>query len=36
MRAALAGKTTPPELELQSRDGRLSAADETALDRFLA
>jgi flavodoxin len=36
MRAALAGKTAPPELELKSRDGRLSAADEAALDRFLA
>jgi flavodoxin len=36
MRSALAGKTTPPQLELQSRDGRLSGADAIALDRFLA
>jgi flavodoxin len=35
MRAALAGKTAAPELELQSRDGRLSPADEMALERFL-
>jgi flavodoxin len=36
MRAALAGKTAAPELQLQSRDGRLSPADELALERFLA
>jgi flavodoxin len=36
MRAALAGKANAPELELQSRDGRVSDADRVALDRFLA
>lgn len=36
MRAALTGKTNPPELELKSRNGHLSAADEKALERFLA
>ena len=36
MRAALAARTAPPQLELQSRDGRLSRPDEVALDRFLA
>ena len=36
MRAALAGKTTPPALELKSRNGRLSASDERALDEFIA
>lgn len=36
MRAALAGKTAAPTLELQSRDGALSPADQLALDRFLA
>jgi flavodoxin len=36
MRAALAGKTAAPSLELQSRNGRLSAADSSALDRFIA
>lgn len=36
MRAALAGKTAPPRLELKSRNGRLSRMDEEALDRFLA
>jgi flavodoxin len=36
MRAALAGKTGAPQLELQSRDGRLSAADEQALERFVS
>jgi hypothetical protein len=35
MRAALAGKTAPPTLELQSRNGTLSAADEQALGRFI-
>jgi flavodoxin len=36
MRAALAGKTAAPQLQLQSRDGRLSAADRQALERYLA
>jgi flavodoxin len=36
MRAALAGKTGAPELELKSRDGSLSAADEKSLEKFLA
>lgn len=36
MRAALAGKTAAPVLELQSRDGSLSAPDRSALERFLA
>lgn len=36
MRAALAGKTASPQLEFKSRDGRLSAADERALDQFIA
>jgi flavodoxin len=36
MRAALAGKTREPELELKSRDGHLSAADESALEQLLA
>ena len=36
MRAALAGKTNFPELDLKSRDGRLSSADETALERFVS
>ena len=36
MRAALAGKTAPPQLELKSRDGHLSAADERSLKQFLA
>ncbi|MGA2513181.1 MAG: hypothetical protein ABSG37_06135 [Candidatus Limnocylindrales bacterium] len=35
MRAALSGKTLGPALELKSRDGRLSAADEKALEQFL-
>jgi hypothetical protein len=35
MRAALAGKTLPPALQLQSRDGRISPEDSTALERFL-
>jgi len=36
MRAALAGKTASPQLELKSRNGRLSAADERSLEQFLA
>lgn len=36
MRAALAGKTTQPQLQLQSRNGRLSTADEQALERFVS
>ena len=36
MRAALAGKTASPQLELKSRDGHLSAADERSLEQFLA
>lgn len=36
MRAALAGKTAEPALELQSRTGHLSAADERALEQFIA
>jgi flavodoxin len=36
MRAALAGKTAATQLELQSRSGHLSAADEKALDRFVS
>jgi flavodoxin len=36
MRAALAGKTAAPRLELQSRSGHLSPADEKALDQFIA
>ena len=36
MRAALAGKTREPELELKSRNGHLSAADEKALEGLLA
>jgi flavodoxin len=36
MRAALAGKTNAPVLELKSRHGRLSAADEQALAKFIA
>ena len=36
MRAALAGKTAAPQLQLQSRDGRLSADDRRALEQFLA
>jgi len=35
MRAALRGKTLPPALQLQSRDGRLSPKDALALERFL-
>jgi len=36
LRAALVGKTAAPALELQSRGGALSPADELALERFLA
>jgi flavodoxin len=36
MRAALAGKANPPELELKSRIRHLTAANEQALERFLA
>ncbi len=36
MRAAVTGKTNAPELELKSRHGRLSAADEKALEKFMA
>ena len=35
MRAALGGKTTAPNLELKSRNGRLSAADKLALEQFV-
>ena len=35
MRAALAGKTNAPELELRSRNGGLSDADRAALNRFV-
>jgi flavodoxin len=36
MRAALVGKTTQPQLQLQSRNGALSATDEQALERFVS
>ncbi|HEX7490341.1 MAG TPA: hypothetical protein VF337_01390 [Candidatus Limnocylindrales bacterium] len=36
MRAALAGKAATPTLQLQSRNGALSQADEKAIERFLA
>ena len=36
MRAALAGKTGEPELELKARSGRVSDADRAALDRFVS
>ena len=36
MRAALEGKTNPPELELKSRNGHLSTADEQALESFIS
>jgi flavodoxin len=36
MRAALEGKTNPPELELKSRNGHLSTADERALESFIS
>ena len=35
MRTALAGKTSRPELELKSRDGRLSPRDDEALELFI-
>jgi len=35
MRAALGGKTAAPNLELKSRNGRLSAADKLALAQFV-
>jgi hypothetical protein len=35
MRAAIAGKTSPPELELRSKDGMLSPKDDEALDLFI-
>jgi flavodoxin len=35
MRSALAGKTSPPQLELQSRDGHLSPKDDEALELFI-
>jgi hypothetical protein len=34
MRAAMAGKTPDPQLELKSRDGSLSDSDRRALDAF--
>jgi hypothetical protein len=36
MREALAGKAPTIGLELKSRNGRVSTADERALDRFIA
>jgi flavodoxin len=36
MRAALAGHTAEPALELKSRNGRMSDADRAALDAFIA
>ena len=36
MRAALAGKTNDPLLELKSRNGHLATADEKTLEGFLA
>ena len=36
MRAALAGKTNVPELELKSRNGHLSPADEKAVGSFVS
>jgi flavodoxin len=36
MRAALAGHTAEPVLELKSRNGRMSDADRVALDAFVA
>jgi hypothetical protein len=35
MRAAIAGKTSPPELELRSKDGTLSPKDDEALELFI-
>ena len=36
MRAALGARTATPELELQSRDGRLSRSDQSAIERFVS
>jgi flavodoxin len=36
MRAALAGKTAQPQLQLQSRNGTLSTNDEQAPERFIS
>jgi flavodoxin len=36
MRAALSGKAAEPTLELKSRTGHLSTADQQALERFIA
>jgi hypothetical protein len=36
MRAALAGKTAQPQLQLQSRNGTLSTTDEQALEHFIS
>ena len=36
MRAALAGKAAAPQIQLQSRTGRLCASDEQALERFVS
>jgi flavodoxin len=36
MRAALAGKTAEPQLQLQSRNGALSTTDEQALEHFVS
>ncbi len=36
MRAALVGKTSVPQLELKSRNARLSSADKSALEQFLS
>jgi flavodoxin len=36
MRAALAGKSAVPQLELQSRNGHVSPADEKALEKFVS
>jgi flavodoxin len=35
MRSALAGKTSPPLLELKSRDGTLSPRDDEAIELFI-
>jgi flavodoxin len=35
MRSALAGKTSPPQLELRSRDGNLSPKDDEAIELFI-
>jgi len=36
VKAALAGKVAAPQLQLQSRNGHLSASDEQALERFVS